>query len=409
MLLYFESLCIKLHQSMTKIRIIVAIFVFLSFGFNAFSAEVFPARPLHEAIQILKERGKIESAELEEIVIRHSLTPGQKAAIEKILPHWNYVPAQGTSYPNAKALQTANGNGMEWHSEKMFHLVGLRGLMNTSERSRVLDVGCAYGYGVNLALNLGAEAVVGIDLEPKHLAVLVRNLPVEHLDRLQLGLGVFPDEFNFKSESFDLVMMGLVLHFMTPIQAADSLLLANKILRHDGVFVVSSKTVFGGDYGAYKDKLKELQSRVASGRKRALEMNQSESGAKQFVFPTFCPEISRRAPHPMDVKINQFNLEVAGFRIVHAGEMDIGFTQDGTPANVPKDSDQGETPTFFSIISMKSTQVARVEGCARCGKPAEKICSRCKGVRYCSQECQKKDWPSHRGGCSSKEKGDAKN
>lgn len=39
--------------------------------------------------------------------------------------------------------------------------------------------------------------------------------------------------------------------------------------------------------------------------------------------------------------------------------------------------------------------------CASCGAPATKKCSACKTAHYCSSDCQKKDWPSHRSsGCT---------
>lgn len=37
--------------------------------------------------------------------------------------------------------------------------------------------------------------------------------------------------------------------------------------------------------------------------------------------------------------------------------------------------------------------------CASCGKPASLRCARCKKVHYCSKECQKADWPSHKRVC----------
>lgn len=47
----------------------------------------------------------------------------------------------------------------------------------------------------------------------------------------------------------------------------------------------------------------------------------------------------------------------------------------------------------------------RTGGCGVCGE-AEKVsggellrCSRCKKVRYCSPECQKRDWKRHKVGC----------
>ena len=36
-----------------------------------------------------------------------------------------------------------------------------------------------------------------------------------------------------------------------------------------------------------------------------------------------------------------------------------------------------------------------VSGCAACGKAAEKRCGKCKLAKYCSVECQKKDFKSH--------------
>ncbi|KAM0086557.1 hypothetical protein ACKRZS_000977 [Fusarium odoratissimum] len=49
--------------------------------------------------------------------------------------------------------------------------------------------------------------------------------------------------------------------------------------------------------------------------------------------------------------------------------------------------------------------VTRVERCRSCGKPEDqegvtlKKCSRCQRVKYCSGECQKRDWKKHRAEC----------
>jgi hypothetical protein len=40
-----------------------------------------------------------------------------------------------------------------------------------------------------------------------------------------------------------------------------------------------------------------------------------------------------------------------------------------------------------------------VKRCTLCLKPATKVCSRCHFYRYCSLECQKKDWPKHKVDC----------
>ena len=33
--------------------------------------------------------------------------------------------------------------------------------------------------------------------------------------------------------------------------------------------------------------------------------------------------------------------------------------------------------------------------CGHCGIPAKNLCTRCRGVRYCSVTCQKEAWPAH--------------
>lgn len=38
-------------------------------------------------------------------------------------------------------------------------------------------------------------------------------------------------------------------------------------------------------------------------------------------------------------------------------------------------------------------------GICVCGKPAEKVCGRCKERRYCSRECQVSDWDVHKTDC----------
>ncbi|KAF5673183.1 hypothetical protein FHETE_3476 [Fusarium heterosporum] len=57
-------------------------------------------------------------------------------------------------------------------------------------------------------------------------------------------------------------------------------------------------------------------------------------------------------------------------------------------------------------IPNMGSPVTRVERCRNCGKPEGqagvtlKKCSRCQKVKYCSGECQKKDWKKHRAECN---------
>jgi hypothetical protein len=53
-------------------------------------------------------------------------------------------------------------------------------------------------------------------------------------------------------------------------------------------------------------------------------------------------------------------------------------------------------------LSLKAECVARA-GCAAAGcvsEEASSVCSRCQAVRYCSRECQRTDWKTHKPACT---------
>jgi polyketide synthase PksJ len=77
----------------------------------------------------------------------------------------------------------------------------------------VLEIGCAYGHVVKQVLNLGAE-IVASDLSVEMLEILVRDCPKEHLNNLHVYPGRFPDEVNFKKESFSGVLASRIMHFL---------------------------------------------------------------------------------------------------------------------------------------------------------------------------------------------------
>ena len=63
-------------------------------------------------------------------------------------------------------------------------------------------------------------------------------------------------------------------------------------------------------------------------------------------------------------------------------------------------------PQSSSPSSSSTSSTSKAAGaCNRCGKPASLSCSKCKAkgllVLYCSPECQRVDWASHKSGCGS--------
>jgi SAM-dependent methyltransferase len=82
-----------------------------------------------------------------------------------------------------------------------------------SSKKAVLEIGTAYGWLTHRALETGAK-VVACDISKEHLEVLVKEAPVEHLDNLYIKQGAFPNEVDFKEESFDSIMASRILHFL---------------------------------------------------------------------------------------------------------------------------------------------------------------------------------------------------
>lgn len=48
------------------------------------------------------------------------------------------------------------------------------------------------------------------------------------------------------------------------------------------------------------------------------------------------------------------------------------------------------------------TILSKDKMCQICAEQAHKFCSKCKSVYYCSSDCQKADWPTHKNSCCSK-------
>ena len=66
--------------------------------------------------------------------------------------------------------------------------------------------------------------------------------------------------------------------------------------------------------------------------------------------------------------------------------------------------------THTHTHSQRKTTVKDCNFCKRTKKAGEKAfssCAKCRAVRYCSSECQQKDWGAHKVGCAPREKSKA--
>lgn len=97
----------------------------------------------------------------------------------------------------------------------------------------VLDLGCGYGWHCKYAVELGAASVVGIDGSAKMVeeAIARNNDPKISYCVCKL------EDYDFRPESFDLVISNLVLHYIENLD-----LIFEKVygtLKRDGVFLIN--------------------------------------------------------------------------------------------------------------------------------------------------------------------------
>ena len=57
---------------------------------------------------------------------------------------------------------------------------------------------------------------------------------------------------------------------------------------------------------------------------------------------------------------------------------------------------------FKKLGSLLYIMTNETNNCTVCGKDADKKCSRCKEVAYCSKECQAISWKTHKNDCNVK-------
>ena len=59
-----------------------------------------------------------------------------------------------------------------------------------------------------------------------------------------------------------------------------------------------------------------------------------------------------------------------------------------------------KTPFIYACDLFDLLEEHHKTPCASCGKTGKlKKCSRCKSIFYCNEDCQQKDWKSHKGKC----------
>jgi SAM-dependent methyltransferase len=122
-------------------------------------------------------------------------------------------------------------------------------------RSHVMDVGAAW-YGVNTIPALRAGHIVhAVDSRKELSALAARAKQVatdiseayfweEWSDRLKLHAGRIPERYNLSDNSIDSIMIGSVLHFLTPEEVHQALVEAFRVLKPGGKIFLEAQTPY---------------------------------------------------------------------------------------------------------------------------------------------------------------------
>ena len=111
----------------------------------------------------------------------------------------------------------------------------LRPMLPDFRGKRVLDLGCGYGWHCEYAAENGAASVTGVDISEKMLAVARARTTHANVRYIREAI----EEADFPTESFDVVISSLALHYVEDFAAV--VRNVRRFLAPRGVFVFSAE------------------------------------------------------------------------------------------------------------------------------------------------------------------------
>lgn len=132
----------------------------------------------------------------------------------------------------------------------------LKALLPDFTGKSMLDLGCGYGWHCIYAAEHGAKSIVGVDISQKMLKIARTKTNDERI-RYQCSA---MEDLDFPSESFDIVLSSLALHYVESFEEVARKV--NAILKPGGFFVFSTEhpvfTAYGTQDWYYDEKGKIL-------------------------------------------------------------------------------------------------------------------------------------------------------
>lgn len=118
---------------------------------------------------------------------------------------------------------------------------------------KVLEIGAAYGVATLEALKHEATVYCN-DIEPLHLAVVVKEHKKLNKGKLVPVLGAFPYEMQFNENEFDAILISRVLHFFDGEQIVSALKKARSWLKSQGKLYVINETPYLSNWKSFLDE-----------------------------------------------------------------------------------------------------------------------------------------------------------
>ena len=108
-----------------------------------------------------------------------------------------------------------------------------------SSQGYFADVGAAYGYATLETLQRGGR-VLAIDIDQRHLDVLLEECPISHQSKVETLCGHFPNTIDLPENTFDGILLSRVLIFLKGQEIDLALTKIQKALKPGGVVYISS-------------------------------------------------------------------------------------------------------------------------------------------------------------------------
>ncbi|MBA3814164.1 MAG: class I SAM-dependent methyltransferase [Alphaproteobacteria bacterium] len=139
---------------------------------------------------------------------------------------------------NTNPIRTLNKMGSMFFDKDPAYTAFLEHIEQT--RGYFADIGSAYGYSTLEALKRGGR-LIAVDLEKRHLDVLLQDCPTLYKPRLETICGHFPNNVELPKNSLDGILLSRVLIFLTPDEIASAFTKAYDALNSGGlVYIVTS-------------------------------------------------------------------------------------------------------------------------------------------------------------------------